>query len=58
MAADGSPLGHGRAFGRYGIMFVFGLFLLPLLHDYLWPPWDARNQSLHETVTGSLLVKA
>ena len=55
---DGGRLGHGRAFGRYAIVFVFGLFFVPLLLDYLWPLWDTKNQSLHDKVVGSLVVRA
>jgi uncharacterized RDD family membrane protein YckC len=55
---EGGSIGHGRAFGRYGIMFVFGIFVLPILLDYLWPLWDGKNQSLHDKVVGSLVVRA
>lgn len=51
-------IGYGRAFGRYAITFVFSLFILPLLLDYLWPLWDRKNQALHDKVVGSVVVKA
>jgi uncharacterized RDD family membrane protein YckC len=41
----GGSIGYGRAFGRYAIMVVFGLFFLPIVLDYLWPLWDAKNQA-------------
>ena len=56
--ADGAPIGHGRAFGRYAITFLFALFFLPLVLDYLWPLWDPKNQSLHDKVVGSFVVQA
>ena len=54
----GESIGYGRAFGRYAIIFVFALFILPILLDYLWPLWDRKNQALHDKVVGSVVVKA
>jgi uncharacterized RDD family membrane protein YckC len=50
-------IGYGRAFGRYAISFVFGLFFIPLILDYLWPLWDRKHQALHDKVVGSVVVK-
>jgi uncharacterized RDD family membrane protein YckC len=55
--ATGGSIGYGRAFGRYAITFVFGLFIIPLLLDYLWPLWDQKNQALHDKVVSSVVVK-
>ena len=59
---DGSPLGIGRALGRYAFVFflgVLGSFLIPAwLVDYLWPLWDKRNQALHDKVVDSVVVRA
>jgi uncharacterized RDD family membrane protein YckC len=54
----GGSIGYGRAFGRYGIIVLLGLFILPVLIDYLWPLWDAKNQALHDKVVSSVVVKA
>jgi uncharacterized RDD family membrane protein YckC len=54
----GGSLGYGRAFGRYALMFVFGLFFVPILLDLLWPLWDEKNQALHDKVVSSLVVRA
>jgi uncharacterized RDD family membrane protein YckC len=54
----GGTIGYGRAFGRYAIIFVLALFILPILLDYLWPLWDKKNQALHDKVVGSVVVKA
>ena len=51
------PIGYGRAFGRYAIIFVFALFVLPIVLDYLWPLWDKKNQALHDKVVGSVVLK-
>jgi uncharacterized RDD family membrane protein YckC len=55
---EGGSIGHGRAFGRYAITFVFGIFVVPVLFDYLWPLWDRQNQALHDKVVGSVVVRA
>jgi uncharacterized RDD family membrane protein YckC len=54
----GGSIGYGRAFGRYAITFVFSLFVLPIVLDYLWPLWDQKNQALHDKVVSSVVVKA
>jgi uncharacterized RDD family membrane protein YckC len=53
----GGSIGYGRAFGRYGIIVIFGIVFLPLLLDYLWPLWDAKNQAWHDKVVHSVVVK-
>jgi uncharacterized RDD family membrane protein YckC len=30
---------------------------LPLLLSYLWPLWDQRNQTLHDKMVGSIVVR-
>ena len=55
---EGGSIGYGRAFGRYGIMFLFGFLFLPILLDYLWPLWDRKNQALHDKVVSSFVVRA
>jgi uncharacterized RDD family membrane protein YckC len=53
----GNPIGYGSAAGRYLITVAFGIFYLPLLLDYLWPLWDDRNQTLHDKVVSSVVVR-
>ena len=53
----GGPIGYGRAFGRYGIQVVFGFFFIPWVLDYLWPLWDAKNQTLHDKIVGSVVER-
>jgi uncharacterized RDD family membrane protein YckC len=54
-----TPLGTGRALGRYAIVAVIGAFLGPLiLVDYLWPLWDDSSQTLHDKVVDSIVVRA
>ena len=54
----GGSIGYGRSFGRYAITFLFAIFILPVLLDYLWPLWDPKNQALHDKVAGSFVVRA
>ncbi len=56
--AEGRTLDYGSAFGRYAMTFVFGLFTIPLILDYLFPLWDSRKQSLHDKVVSSVVVRA
>jgi uncharacterized RDD family membrane protein YckC len=50
------PIGYGRSFGRYAIVFVFGLLTFPLIVDYLWPLWERRNRTLHDKMVGSVVL--
>lgn len=53
----GGSIGYGRAFGRYAIIVVFGLFFIPIVLDYLWPLWDSKNQAQHDKVVGSVVLR-
>jgi uncharacterized RDD family membrane protein YckC len=50
-------IGYGAAFGRYAIVFLFGIFWIPWLVDALFPLWDSRNQTLHDKVASSIVVR-
>jgi uncharacterized RDD family membrane protein YckC len=50
-------IGYGPSAGRYFITFAFGIFYIPLVLDYLWPLWDKQNQSLHDKVANSVVVR-
>jgi uncharacterized RDD family membrane protein YckC len=51
-------ISYGAAFGRYAITIPFGFFWIPLLIDYLFPLWDKQNQTLHDKVASSIVVRA
>jgi uncharacterized RDD family membrane protein YckC len=57
-ADTGEPIGYGASFGRYALVFVFGLFAVPVLLDYLFPLWDKQKQSLHDKAASSVVVRA
>ena len=53
----GSPIGFGRAFGRYLLTVLFTVLLyVPAILDYLWPLWDDRRQSWHDKAVRSVVV--
>ena len=61
---DGQPvtLGFGllRDFVVEGLLigFIGGFFFFPPLLDVLWPLWDDKNQTLHDKMVSSYVVKA
>jgi uncharacterized RDD family membrane protein YckC len=57
-AEQDRTIGYGPAAARYLITVAFGFFYIPALFDYLWPLWDKRNQSLHDKVANSIVVRA
>jgi uncharacterized RDD family membrane protein YckC len=55
--ADANPIGFGRALGRVASVFVLGIVTIPLLLSYLWPLWDNRNQTLHDKMANTIVVR-
>lgn len=57
-ATTGGPVSAGKAFGRWAAEFVLALlFLIPLILDVLWPLWDRQNQTLHDKMAGTLVLR-
>jgi uncharacterized RDD family membrane protein YckC len=61
-AKTGAQVDAGRAWGRSAMeaLISFGgglLFGIPMLLDILWPLWDKQNQTLHDKVAGTVVVK-
>jgi uncharacterized RDD family membrane protein YckC len=54
----GGSIGYGRAFGRWFVPFVLG-WLCGFLNilDGLWPLWDARNQTWHDKIANTVVVR-
>lgn len=50
----GEPLGYGRATGRAAMSIVSGL---ALALGYLWAIWDKDNQTWHDKVASSVVVR-
>ncbi len=63
-ANTAAPISMARALGRFGaqavLQFPSGLFIgflvLPFL-DLLWPLWDGRNQTLHDKIASTVVIK-
>jgi uncharacterized RDD family membrane protein YckC len=60
-AADGSsPIGYPRAFGRAAFEYLMAFplfFLVPWIVDMLFPLWDSKNQTLHDKVTNTVVIR-
>lgn len=62
-ASDRARVSVGRSVLRYVVYFAIGLleyvahvlFLVSFL-DWLWPLWDARNQTLHDKAAGTVAL--
>lgn len=56
-ARDQERIGYGKAFLRYLAVFMLGFFVIPLILDYLWPLFDSANQSLHDKMISTIVVR-
>ncbi len=57
-ATAGEPIGYGKALGRAAFEYLMAILLfLPWIIDMLFPLWDARKQTLHDKVTGTVVVR-
>ena len=57
-ARTGGPVTPGKALGRWASELVLALLLvLPVILDILWPLWDSQNQSLHDKMAGTLVLR-
>jgi uncharacterized RDD family membrane protein YckC len=53
--ADGQPMGFGMAFVREICHIVDGI---PCYIGYLWPLWDAKNQTFADKIMSTVVVKS
>ena len=51
------PIGYGRAFLRGLLAGIASFLILPAILDFLWPLWDPRNQTLHDKVANTIVVR-
>jgi uncharacterized RDD family membrane protein YckC len=47
----------GPAVARYVITEILGITVIGGLLDILWPLWDSKNQTIHDKVAHSLVVR-
>lgn len=54
----GGPISYGKALGRWASEFLLViLFLIPWFLDILWPLWDRENQTLHDKMAGTVVLR-
>jgi uncharacterized RDD family membrane protein YckC len=57
-AESRSPIGYPRAFTRWvSTAALRALFTVPTIVDHLWPLRDPRNQTLHDKLARSVVVR-
>jgi uncharacterized RDD family membrane protein YckC len=57
-AESRSPIGYPRAFTRWlSTAALRALYTVPTIVDHLWPLRDSRNQTLHDKVARSVVVR-
>ncbi len=57
-ADDREPIGYVRAFRRWlSTAALWALFTVPGVVDHLWPLRDRRNQTLHDKLARSVVVR-
>ncbi len=56
--STGGPIGYGPALGRAAFeMFLAIALFVPWVIDMLFPIWDRQNQTLHDKVSGTVVVR-
>jgi uncharacterized RDD family membrane protein YckC len=55
--ADAGRVSYLRSLGRVASTWLLGFLFLPILLAYLWPLWDARNQTLYDKMAGTIVVR-
>ena len=58
-ADHGHSVGYARALARGAIEFALLIMLfVPWVIDMLWPIWDQQNRTLHDLITGTVVIRA
>jgi uncharacterized RDD family membrane protein YckC len=55
---DAAQIGFARALGRVASLVLLGILTIPALLSYLWPLWNGRNQTLHDKMANTIVVRA
>jgi uncharacterized RDD family membrane protein YckC len=57
--STGAPIGYGAALGRALFEWLLAaVFFLPWVLDVLFPLWDSKKQTLHDKVSGTVVIRA
>ena len=54
---EDTPPGYVRSLIRAALPPFLWMLLVPGLLDVLWPLWDAKKQTLHDKLVGSVVVQ-
>jgi uncharacterized RDD family membrane protein YckC len=55
---QGGAIGFARALGRAAFEYLMAILLfVPWIIDMLFPLWDPSNQTLHDKVTRTVVIK-
>jgi uncharacterized RDD family membrane protein YckC len=58
-ARTGGLVSPGKAFGRYVSELIMTILLIvPVILDFLWPLWDGQNQTLHDKIAGTFVIRS
>jgi uncharacterized RDD family membrane protein YckC len=58
-AQTGGLVSPGKALARWASELVLLILLvLPVILDFLWPLWDSQNQTLHDKMAGTFVVRS
>jgi len=55
--ADASKVEYSTSFLRAFIHAIFQIIPIVVIVDLLWPLWDKRNQTLHDKVASTIVIK-
>jgi uncharacterized RDD family membrane protein YckC len=57
-AKTGAIPGAGKALGRsLAPVLLLVLLIIPAILDILWPLWDRENQTLHDKMAGTYVIR-
>lgn len=57
--STGAPIGYAAALGRALFEWLLAAaFFLPWILDMLFPLWDPKKQTLHDKVSGTIVIRA
>jgi uncharacterized RDD family membrane protein YckC len=56
-ADHGGAIGYGRGFVRWLLSELLAVTIVGGLLDALWPLWDGRNQTIHDKVAKSIVIR-
>jgi uncharacterized RDD family membrane protein YckC len=57
--STGDPIGYAAALGRALFEWLLAvIFFLPWVLDVLFPLWDPKKQTLHDKVSGTMVIRA